>query len=445
MQADRNPAPDQPSVLVLDDDTEALEEIQEILELEDLYSVSAFTVDRALDQLEAFPSLSIVVTDVHIITPEGQMTSGIDFINEARLRYPGRALSFIVLSGDAGAITASIELGAVDFLTKPLMPEALLTAVRWAVISDEQDGDDLSTKLIRKVEETTRSLQRVSFDLAEREKELSESQEAYDRRRLQGGKLRQGLSQGHFVPWFQPQVCARSGALLGLEALVRWDDPVHGLQSPAEFLPLAVEIGAMTDLDTLIQRSAFQSLTQFHKIGFEHCDVGINLTAAQLSEPALVDYLSLEVEAAGLQPERVAIEILESAMLDESAADPIKVNVNRLARLGFRIELDDFGTGHAGLSSLRDLTVTRIKIDRSFVHNIHQDQTLQKFTAALINLAKTLEISVLAEGVETAEELAWLRDQGCDAVQGYFIAKPMPLDKALTWAQSHRFSDAASF
>ncbi|MEM7061143.1 MAG: EAL domain-containing protein [Pseudomonadota bacterium] len=422
-------------VLLLDDDQEALEEIQEILELEDLSSVAAATAEAAMDALSSSPSLSIVVTDVHIAGPDG-ITNGMDFIAQAREKFPDRALSFIVLSGDAGAITASIETGAVDFLTKPLMPEALLSAIQNASSSPSEDND-LSSKLMRKVEETTRSLQRVSVDLADRERELSVSREAYERRRLQGGKLRKALAQGHILPWFQPQVCAQTGALQGFEALVRWADPVLGMQNPAEFLPLAQEIGFMTELDTVIQRHAFGSLSQVHRLGFNECDVGINLTASQLAEPGLVDYLSLEVDRAGLQPQNVAIEILESAMLDEAAADPIKVNVNRLGRLGFGIDLDDFGTGHAGLSSLRDLAVTRIKIDRSFVQNVDRDAKLQKFTRALINLAKTLEINVLAEGVETEQELTWLRDEGCDAVQGFFIAKPMPIDAAMTWAESY--------
>ncbi|MEM1297939.1 MAG: EAL domain-containing protein [Pseudomonadota bacterium] len=424
-------------VLVLDDDEEALEEIQEILELDDLVAVTASTANSALAKIEADPAIDLIVTDMHLADPGGDPTTGIDFIARVRTEFPDRTIRFIVLSGDASAITSSIETGAADFLIKPLMPEALLAAVRWASVSVDEGGSDPSRILMRKVEETTKSLQKVSVDLAAREKELSASQEAYERKRLQGAKLRQAMADGHVVPWFQPQICMNTRRVLGFEALARWIDPVLGPQSPAEFLPLAQEIGLMTELDSALQRQAMAALRGFHEAGLGGCDVGINLTAAQLAEPGFVDSICMETDRTGLEPEHVSIEVLESAMLDEAAADPIKENVNRLAGLGYRIELDDFGTGHAGLSSLRDLDVTRIKIDRSFVRDVHQDTKLQKFTRALIGLAKTLEIEVLAEGVETEAEFAWLAAEGCDSVQGFLIARPMPLEEILPWARAH--------
>lgn len=435
MQSHCEPVTEIARVLVLDDDRDALEEIQEILELDDVPAVTAASGREGLDLLGTNPAINIVVTDMHIGSTEGGPVTGTDFIDSARAEFPDRNLSFIVLSGDAGAIGDCIAKGAADFLVKPLMPDALLAAVRWASVSEEVPAVDPSEVLLRKVEETTKSLQRVSSDLAARERELSGSRETYVRRRLLGGKLRQGMADGHIVPWYQPQICVRTGRLLGFEALARWQDPAQGIQSPAEFLPLAQEIGLLVELDSLVQRAALSTLTGFHRAGLARCDLGLNLTAGQLAEPWFVDQLCLEIDRAGLEPEHVSIEVLESAMLDEAAADPIKLNVNRLSELGFGIDLDDFGTGHAGLSSLRDLDVSRIKIDRSFVQNVHQDAKLQKFTRALIGLAKTLGISVLAEGVETQEEYEWLAAEGCDAMQGFFIAKPMPAEQALAWAR----------
>ena len=436
MQSHCKPVTETARVLVLDDDREALEEIQEILELDDVPAVTAATVTEALEALGTHPRVDVVVTDMHVGCPDGGPSSGVEFIESARAQFPGRPLSFIVLSGDAGAIGDSIAKGAVDFLVKPLMPDALLAAVRWASVSEDETASDPSAILLRKVEETTKSLQRVSSDLAAREMELSGSRENYVRRRLLGGKLRQGMADGHIVPWYQPQICFRTGQLLGFEALARWQDPAQGVQSPAEFLSLAQEIGLLGELDSLVQRAALSTLTGFHQAGLARCELGLNLTAGQLAEPWFVDQLCLEIERANLEPEQVSIEVLESAMLDEAAADPIKVNVNRLSELGFGIDLDDFGTGHAGLSSLRDLDVSRIKIDRSFIQNVHEDVKLQKFTRALIGLAKTLGISVLAEGVETREEYEWLAAEGCDAMQGFYIARPMPAEQALEWAKN---------
>lgn len=424
-----------PSVLVLDDDVEALEEIEEILELDDISCVGASNISDAEQALKQFPSITAVVTDVHLRQKGGASTTGVEFIGQMRDQLGARAITYIVLSGDPSAIVSSIESGAVDFLTKPLVPEDLLRAIR------TQTQSNVSDVLIRKVEETTKSLQKANIGLAERDLELSANQEDYERRRIMGGKLRQGLADGHLEPWFQPQICMNTGKILGFEALVRWNDPSSGLQNPAEFLPLAQEIGLMGELDAAVQRQAFENLKALHNHGIDGCDVGINLTPEQLRDPDLVETMMEQIAEAGLRPQDVSIEILESTMLDDSEALPIKANIEQISALGVQVELDDFGTGHAGLSSLRDLDVSRIKIDRSFVTDIHIDQKLQTFTRALIGLAKTLGVGVLAEGVETREELDWLRTEGCDAVQGYFISKPMPYAQAMAWAEQWQPSD----
>ena len=429
-----------PRVLVLDDDSAALEEIQEILELDDVPCVGATTADVAEQILVAMPSIEAVVTDVHLTRRDGTTTSGVEFVAEMRQRLTDRNLTFIVLSGDPSAVISSYESGAVDFLTKPLAPEDLLQALRDLGAAPAED--ETTELLLRKVEETTRSLQKAQISLAQRELELSVSAEDYERQRLQGGKLREGLANGHLQPWFQPQVCLRTGRLLGFEALVRWLDPTRGMQNPAEFLPLADEIGLMAELDTSVQKQAFKTLSIFHELGIGECEIGINVTAAQLACPDFADQFSSVIERAGLRNSHVSVEVLESTMLDDAAAQPIKDNIEAIADLGIGVELDDFGTGHAGLSSLRDLTVSRIKIDRSFVSNVHLDPKLQKFTRALIALAKTLDVGVLAEGVETQDELEWLWSEGCDAVQGYYIAKPMPEHDAIDWSRSWRSGDA---
>lgn len=425
------------TVLLVDDDPEALEELREILELEDVPTVVASTIEEAYACLGVDPLISIVVTDVHLTAPCGQKTNGIDFVALAARRFVGRNLSFIVLSGDADAVSRSLETGAVDFLTKPLVPDALLSAVRQAREGVSHDADMAST-LLRKVEETTKSLQKATADLADRELQLSASREAYDRNRLQGSKLRRALADGHIQPWYQPQVCLRTGEIVGFEALVRWADPAQGLRAPGEFLSLAEEVGLMADLDASVARQAFVQMARFHQLGLAPCVIGINVAAAQLSALDFADTLAFDIERIGLEPESVAIEVLESTMLSDDPDDPIKANVNRLAEIGFGVELDDFGTGRSALSTLRDLEVSRVKIDRSFVQNVHQNAKLQMFTRALIGLAKALEIEVLAEGVETEAELDWLTAEGCDVAQGFLLARPMPAEEVLEWVEAWR-------
>jgi len=421
-----------PSVLILDDDVEALEEIFDILDLEGVHAFCVATVNDAERALIEYPEITSVVTDVHLSRSGEPGANGVDFISRMRTRITDRDVTYIVQSGDPSAIVGSIEKGAVDFLTKPLVPEDLLRAIR--KVGSDNGQANIAEVLLRKVQETTESLQQANIELAEHEEALFATKEEQERNRVLKNKIRKALLDGDIRPWFQPKICLHTGRILGFEALVRWIDPVSGMQSPAEFLPVAVEVGMMNELDAAVQRRAFDGLRIFQDHGIVTCNVGINLTAEQLCSSGLLDTLLAEITRANLTPQDVSVEVLETAMLDDANGDQIKRNIQRVAEHGFSIELDDFGTGHAGLSSLRDITVSKIKIDRSFVQDVHKNKRLQSFTTALISLAKALDVGVLAEGVECAEELNWLRDAGCDAVQGFFLARPMPQDEAMQWA-----------
>ena len=420
------------SVLILDDDVDALEEIFDILDLDGFQAHCVSTVSEAERMLIDNPQITSVVTDVHLSRSGERGTNGIDFISRMRKRIRDREISYIVQSGDPSAIVGSIEQGAVDFLTKPLVPEDLLRAVRKR--STDQDQSSVADLLLRKVQETTESLQQANIELAERDEALFASREEQERHRQLKHKIRRALANGAIRPWFQPKVCLYTGRILGFEALVRWIDPIGGMQSPAEFLPAAIEVGMMSELDATVQRHALDGLRVFQTHGVCDCKVGINLTAGQLCSTDLVDSLLNETARANLSPKDVSVEVLETAMLDDDNGALIKDNIQCMAENGFAIELDDFGTGHAGLSSLRDISVSQIKIDRSFVQDVHKNTRLQSFTNALISLAKSLNVGVLAEGVECAEEMDWLKQAGCDAVQGFYLARPMPHDEAVKWA-----------
>lgn len=249
--------------------------------------------------------------------------------------------------------------------------------------------------------------------------------------------LRVALNQGQIIPWYQPQVSLKTGALIGAEALVRWVDLKKGVRFPRSFLPAAEEAGYMEAIDATVRQQALQMTARLMKQNPMPFHIGLNVSASLLADPACVDLLLAEVEVAGLEPSQVAIEILEAVMIDAFAAAPILSHVAALSNHGFFIELDDFGTGHSSISSLRDLRIDRVKIDRSFVIGVDTDPELQKFTSALIQLARSLDISVLAEGVETEGEKEWLAEKGCDAIQGFLISQAIPeqdlLAKASHW------------
>jgi diguanylate cyclase (GGDEF)-like protein len=241
-------------------------------------------------------------------------------------------------------------------------------------------------------------------------------------------ELQRALKEGSIVAWYQPQVNIHTGAVVGAEALARWIDD-EGVRLPGSFLPAAIEAGYMEQVEAAVREKALAFAASLSGTARPAIKLGLNVTANLLTSAKAVDALHQEVKELGLEPSDVSLEILEAVMIDEAITAPIKQNIARLSELGFFIELDDFGTGHSSISSLRDLKVDRVKIDRSFISGVDTDPGLQKFTSALINLAKSLDISVLAEGVETEGELDWLKSNGCDLIQGFLISMAVPEDE----------------
>lgn len=257
-------------------------------------------------------------------------------------------------------------------------------------------------------------------------------------------ELLKALREGNVKPWFQPQIDVLTGEVVGAEALVRWID--HGrVRYPGSFLPAATEAGYMDLIDATVREKALRLAATLKGRTRRRMHMGLNTSAAFLASPEAVDTLNRQVRDVGLEPCDVSLEILEAVMIDEVAAEPIKRNVRKLSELGFFIELDDFGTGHSSISSLRDLKVDRVKIDRSFIKGVDKDPDLRKFTSALINLAKSLDISVLAEGVETEGEIQWLRRNGCDVVQGFLISKALPEADLAAMILKRNFASTVAF
>lgn len=244
-------------------------------------------------------------------------------------------------------------------------------------------------------------------------------------------ELRDALQNDDIVPWFQPQVDIKTGRVVGAEALVRWIDHDGKVRYPGSFLSAAEEAGYMEPIETAVRDQAFDLAQNLRHTDLPRIHLGLNVTAALLASSEATEALHRQVLALGMKPSQFSIEILEAVMIDETAATPVKENIARLSELGFYIELDDFGTGHSSISSLRDLKVDRVKIDRSFISGVDKNPDLQKFTSALINLAKSLDISVLAEGVETEGERLWLQENGCDVIQGFLISKAIPRDQLM--------------
>ena len=218
--------------------------------------------------------------------------------------------------------------------------------------------------------------------------------------------------------------------------MARWNHAERGLVSPAEFLPAVEQAGLLARLGERMLHHALTSLKTWDRAGFEVPTIGVNFSPDELRNPKLVDKVRWELDKFEVKPERLAIEILESVVAT-SDDDAVTRNISALAELGCGIDLDDFGTGHASISSIRRFSVNRIKIDRSFVMKVDEDPEQQRMIAAILMMAERLDLETLAEGVETVGEHTILSQLGCDHVQGFGIARPMPFDQTLSWLERH--------
>ena len=242
------------------------------------------------------------------------------------------------------------------------------------------------------------------------------------------------LENGEIQPHFQPQISTDTGQVTGFEALARWTHPVRGPIAPVDFLPILENAGKLARLGEVMLSHSLAALEAWDRAGLTVPNVAVNFSSDELRNPKLIDKVKWELDRHDLSPDRLVIEVLETVVA-ASPEDVITRNVNGLAQLGCRIDLDDFGTGHASISSIRRFSVQRIKIDRSFVMKVDRDPEQQRMVAAILTMAERLGMETLAEGVETAGEHAMLAQLGCGHVQGFGIGRPMPFEATADWVR----------
>ena len=243
--------------------------------------------------------------------------------------------------------------------------------------------------------------------------------------------LQDALESGAIRPWFQPQVSTETGELTGVEALARWQNGSQTIP-PGDFLPAMEQSGLLEQLGDVMLTRSLMALSHWDRVGLTVPQVGVNFSSSELRNPDLVDKIRWALDRFDLQPARLSVEILES-VIASSPDDMVVRNIRKLSELGCSVDLDDFGTGHASITSLRRFSVNRIKIDRSFVTKLDRDPEQHKLVSAILSLTEQMGLDSLAEGVENAAEYSALSQLGCQHVQGFGIARPMPADQIETW------------
>jgi len=241
--------------------------------------------------------------------------------------------------------------------------------------------------------------------------------------------LRRALERAELVVYYQPQACATTGVVRTMEALVRWEHPVHGLLTPDQFVPVAEQTGLIRPLTLYMLDAALRQCAAWRREGYDLA-VAVNVTGRDLLDLHFPDQVAAAIARAGVAPDALELEITESTIMTDAArARSVLV---QLSELGVRLAIDDFGSGHSSLGYLKRLPIDVLKIDRSFVMNMADGSDDAVIVRSTIDLGHNLGLEVVAEGVETEEALAQLTQLGCDSVQGYFLGRPQPTD-AVEW------------
>lgn len=234
--------------------------------------------------------------------------------------------------------------------------------------------------------------------------------------------LRKAIERNELVVYYQPQFHAESNRMIGVEALVRWNHPTKGMLSPGVFIPIAEETGLIYEIGTWVLREACRQMKYWHDEGGPLIPVSVNLSSHQFHQRNLVQYIKNILEETKLAPHFLELEITESMMMDPAVSISI---LHELNKIGTRISLDDFGTGYSSLSYLKKFPIHKLKIDRSFITDLSRNDNDKAIVATIISMAKHLKLDVIAEGIETKDQLDILTENHCKEIQGYYYSRPL--------------------
>jgi diguanylate cyclase (GGDEF)-like protein/PAS domain S-box-containing protein len=239
--------------------------------------------------------------------------------------------------------------------------------------------------------------------------------------------LRMALKEDQFVVYFQPQYNAQTNTIVGMEALVRWQHPALGLVPPGKFIPIAEESGLIVEIDQIVMKKAMQQFSSWYKDGLNPGTLSLNLAMKQLSEKYFIQMLLETMHTLDFLPQWLELEVTEGQVMNNPDASIEKLKI--ISDLGIELAIDDFGTGYSSLAYLKKLPLNKLKIDRSFIKDLPQDDEDAAITKAIIALGKSLNLTLIAEGVETEEQRDFLVINGCANIQGFFYSPPLATDK----------------
>ncbi|HEY0858804.1 MAG TPA: EAL domain-containing protein, partial [Albitalea sp.] len=250
------------------------------------------------------------------------------------------------------------------------------------------------------------------------------------------GELAQALERREFELYFQPQLSARDGSIVGAEALIRWHHPSRGLLQPGDFIPVAEQQRLMMAIGQWVLREAARHAARWHAIGLGVAPVAVNLSTMQFQAAGFNESVAQVLREEGVDGGLIELELTERMLMDD--LPEVSAKLTRLAALGIRVSVDDFGTGYSSLGHLKELPIDKMKIDISFVRDLPGNRGSTAITRAIIQMARSLGITAIAEGVETEAQRSFLTLNGCDELQGELISKPLPAAEFEAWVRARR-------
>ncbi len=330
---------------------------------------------------------------------------------------------------------AELAQTILDDLVRPFELGAHTVSLRATIgITLFPDDGDNAEKLLQKAEQTmmlakARSRNRYQFYIASLDSEMR------IRRELEKD-LRGALQRNEFHLLYQPQICFESNQVIGVEALLRWQHPERGLVPPDLFIPLAEQNGSIIEIGDWVLDQSCRQLRQWHDSGFGQLRMAVNLSTVQLHHGELSKVVTNLMQRYQLPAQSLELEVTETGLMEDISA--AAGHLNSLKKAGVLIAIDDFGTGYSSLSYLRGLPLDKIKIDKSFVQDVLVDVDDATIVRAIIHLARSLNMQVIAEGVETREQEAYIIAQGCNEGQGYLYSRPLPANSLIDWLRSYQ-------
>lgn len=395
------------TLLIVDDEPQVRKLLETLLQHEGYQTLSAGSGEEAL-QLVAKQPPDLILLDIMMPGMDGY-----EVASQLKGNLVTASIPIIMLSAlsESSARVTGLETGAEEFISKPVERVELWLRVR-NLLRLKAHGDQLmrhSQLLEQQLQQHTSDNARMNVhDLARQDLEQA---------------LRQAVERGEFTLHYQPKVELASGGICALEALLRWERPGYGAVSPAVFVPILESLGLIVMVGRWVIDSVCRQIAAWQRSEIGAIEVSVNVSGHQLIEGDLIADIAHILEQTGVQSHWLEVELTEGSLMENT--QHTIASLQRLRAMGVKISIDDFGTGYSSLAYLRRFPIDTLKIDIAFIREVTSNPQDAAITRTIIELAHSLNLRVVAEGVETQAQLAFLKQAGCDQIQGYLFSRPL--------------------